>query len=506
MAALDTLAALDGRPKIAVLGDMEELGELAEDEHRRVGRRAAEVADVLVTKGPSSGWVADDARQAGMAPGVVSVTFAPEDAAAAVGPHLGPEAIVLAKGSTVTRMEQVVSRLLADTSSAPEVLVRQDAAWRQLVVVEADRPTWLEIDHGAIGRNVRRLRTMVAPAQVMAVLKADAYGHGASGVAHTAINNGATWCGVACLSEAEALRRAGIQAPILILGYTPAWQARRAIRLGLSVTVFEEENALAFARAAGEVDGEARVHVKVDTGMHRLGIAPAGAPALLARLAKEPRVRIEGVFTHFATADDRSEDGRSAAATQLHRFQALLGELDAAGLRPPLVHAANSAAALTLAEARFDMVRTGIALYGLAPSDDVPAEGLHPALAWKTQVAQVRRVAAGEAVGYARSWRADRPSTIAIIPVGYADGFRRAPAAWGDVLVRGRRAPVVGRVSMDQASIDVTNVPEVRPGDEVVLIGEQRGDRISAEEVAAWLGTNTYEVVAEILPRVPRVS
>jgi alanine racemase len=506
LAALDTLAALDGHPRIALLGDMEELGEHAEVEHRRVGRRAAEVVDVLVTKGPSSASTADEARDAGMAPDAVSVAFSAEDAVAAVERHLAPGAVVLAKGSTAARMEHVVGRLLRTPSLAPEVLVRQDAAWRQLVVVEADRPTWLEIDHGAIGRNVRRLRSVAAPAAVMAVLKADAYGHGAVRVAHTAINNGATWFGVACLSEGEALRGSGIQAPILALGYTPAWQARRAVGLGISVAVFDEENAVAFARAAEEVDGHARLHVKVDTGMHRLGMAPDEVPGLLERLTGEPRALVEGVFTHFASSDDPTEDGRAATRWQLERFRRLVEDLESNGLRPPLVHAANSAAALTLPGSHFDLVRTGIALYGLSPWGDARADGLQPAMAWKTQIAQVRRVDAGESVGYGRMWRAERQSTIATIPVGYADGFRRAPTTWRHVLVRGCAAPVVGRVSMDQASIDVTSVPDARQGDEVVLIGEQRGARITAEDVAEWLGTNSYEVVAEILPRVPRVS
>jgi alanine racemase len=504
-AALAAVAEVPADHRVAVLGDMEELGEVAELEHRAVGRAAASVLDALVTRGPQAAWIADEARRAGMPAESVTVTHAVDDAVRAVEPALSTGTMVLAKGSTVTRTEHVVARLLADPDRAREVLVRQDAAWRQLVVVEPDRPTWLEIDHSAIAANIRHLRELARPAGLMAVVKADGYGHGAVPVIRTALNNGATWCGVACLSEAEALRRGGVDAPILVLGYTPAWQARHAVRLGVSVTVFDAENGAAFSRAAEEVDGRASVHVKVDTGMHRLGADPQAAMELLETLAGLPRVDVHGLFTHLAVADETSAEALAATDRQLEAFGEVLSAAEAAGLRPPIVHALNSAGLMTRSEARFDLVRVGVALYGLQPSAEVGDETLRPALSWKTQVAQVRPLDPGEAVGYGRIWATDRPSVVATIPVGYADGFRRAPTQWREVLVRGRRAPVVGRISMDQATIDVTEVDGVRQGDEVVLIGDQGGDRISAEQVAGWLGTNAYEVVAEILPRVPRV-
>jgi alanine racemase len=505
-AAFDVLESLESPRKIAVLGDMVDLGEQSEQEHRIAGRRAASVADALVTQGKDAAWIAEEARAAGMLAESIAVNYTVDDTAAAVQAHLQQGAIVLAEGGAPLRMERVVAKLLAEPARAGEVLVRQEAGWGHIVVIQPDRPTWVQIDLHAIASNVRRLKALAGRAALMAVLKADAYGHGAVKVARTALNNGASWCGVACLSEAEELRRAGIDSPILVLGFTPGWQARAAVRLGLSVAVFDLGTAAAFSRAAEETARRARLHVKVDTGMHRLGIAPEDGVEFLRKLGELPLVDVEGVFTHFASADEPSGAGRLASKEQLARFVELLADLTEGGLRPPLVHAANSAALLYMPEARFDLVRPGIAMYGLSPSVEVADSGLTAALSWKSQVAQVRALPRGETVGYGLTWRAERPSLVATVPVGYADGFRRAPMTWRHVLVRGEAAPVIGLVSMDQTTVDVTEIPGVRQGDEVVLIGRQGEVEISALDVAGWLGTSAYEVVAEILPRVPRVS
>src|SRR5262249_42337811 len=221
-------------------------------------------------------------------------------------------------------------------------------------------------------------------------------------------------------------------------------------------------------------------------------------------LRELPGLVVEGVFTHFATADSADQ---TYARRQLDRFQRVLDALAARSLRPPLAHAANSAAMLTLPEAWFDMVRPGIAVYGLAPSEEVRLpEGFRPALAFKTQVAQVKEVPAGEGVSYGATYITTRPTCIAVLPVGYADGFRRAPANWGEVLIRGRRAPLVGRVCMDQCMVDVTEIPGVRQGDEAVLIGRQGDDELTTEAVAERLGTISYEVVSALLARVPRMN
>jgi alanine racemase len=511
LAALDAIGMARGRPRIAALGDMLRLGPVEEEEHRRLGRLAAAHADYLVTKGLRAEAVADEAVRAGMPSERVAVTHTAEDAARAVrnfAAAASAPALVYLKGAEETRMEQVTGLLLAQPERAERVLDRQTQAWRRVVVMRPDRPTWLEIDLSAIGRNTRLIQHLVGPdVRVLVSLKADAYGHGALRVARTVLHNGASWLGVATVSEAEPLRAAGIDAPVLVFGYTAPWQAREAVRLDVRATVYGMEIARALAYAACDLGRVARVHVKVDTGMARLGLRAEdveGIAAFVEELRGLPELEVEGIFTHFATADSADQE---YARRQLDRFLAVLTALERRGLRPPLAHAANSAAMLTLPEARFDMVRPGVAVYGLAPSDEVRLpEGFSPALAFKTQVAQVKWIPAGEGISYGATYVTERETRIAVLPVGYADGFRRAPANWGEVLVRGRRAPLVGRVCMDQSMIDVTHIPEVRLGDEVVLIGRQGDDELTAEAVAGRLGTIAYEVVAELLARVPRVS
>jgi alanine racemase len=525
-AALETLAALDARHRIAVLGDMLELGDYETAGHERVGRQAARILDLLVTKGNRARSIADAARGAGMPADQVIVTYTPEDAARAVLERLAPGDVALVKGSLATRMEQVVRLLMDEPHLAPDLLVRQDAAWQQIVTISPDRPTWLEVDLGAIAHNVRRLKELAGEAQLMISLKADAYGHGAIQVAQTALLNGATWLGVACLSEGLTLRQAGIRAPILVLGYTPAWQARDLLRHDLTATVFDLDVARAFSRAALALDRPARVHVKVDTGMGRLGVFPDQALAFIRTLRELPGLVVEGVFTHLSVADGTSDWERTYSAEQLAAFDRVLAALAAANIHVPLAHAENSAALLQndrqastpvfqavqfpvssfqLPASSIQLVRPGIAAYGLDPSPQVPCPpDFRPALAWKTQVAQVKELPPGSFVGYGATYCTSGCERIAVIPVGYADGFRRAPHHWGEVLVRGQRAPITGRVCMDQTMINVTHIPGVRQGDEVVLIGRQGDDWITAEEVAARLGTINYEVVSAILARVPR--
>jgi alanine racemase len=237
--------------------------------------------------------------------------------------------------------------------------------------------------------------------------------------------------------------------------------------------------------------------------MGRLGLLPADVLPFL-QMIDLPGLKVEGLYTHFGTAD---EADLSYAQEQLRRFQELLATLEEAGKRPPLVHAANTAAFLNLPGAGFDLIRPGIGIYGLRPSADTALpEGFSPALTFKSTIGQVKKLPPGSPVGYGATYRTKDEETIAIIPVGYADGFRRAPRTWQAVLVRGQRAPLVGRVSMDQSAINVTHIPNVRQGDEVVLIGQQGTENITAEEVADWLGTINYEVVSELLARIPRVS
>ena len=368
------------------------------------------------------------------------------------------------------------------------------------------RPVWAEVDLDAVAHNVHALRALVAPASVLAVVKADAYGHGALPVARAAIDAGAAMLGVALVEEGVALRHGGVQAPVLVLSEPVAAAADAVVEHRLVPAVYTAEGIDALGAAAARASVRLAVHLKVDTGMHRLGVAADAAAAFTRWAAGLDGVVVSGIFTHFACADDPSPAGVAATDAQLSAFAAVLADLEATGDRPPTVHAANSAAVLARPDAGFDLVRPGIAVYGLPPGPEVPVDDLRPVLTWRSQVAQVHELGPDEGVGYGHTWRTARPSRVATVPVGYADGLRRAPATWRHVLVRGACAPLVGRVSMDQISIDVTDVPGVRRGDEVVLLGRQGNEELSAAAVADWLGTSCYEVVAEILARVPRIS
>ena len=503
MEALSTLADYPARRRIAVLGGMAQLGGYAVEGHHQVGRAAAAFMDLLVTQGERATWIAEAALEAGLDCEQVLVTYTVRDAVRHLKPRLAEGDVVLVKGDVGTHLEDVVAGLLADPADAARLMRHIDS--RSVVRgTRPARPTWLEVDLEAIAYNVRQIKEIVGPrVQVQAVLKADAYGHGAIAVARTALNNGASFCGVASVNEALRMRAAGVDAPILVLGYTPAWLAKEALIHDITLTLYDADVARAFSRAATDLRRTANVHIKVDTGMGRLGVLPHQIEPFVEEIRDLPGLYLEGIFTHFSVADDEDLD---YTRWQLGRFRETLSHLAERGIEFPVVHCANSAALLRLPEAHFDMVRLGLAMYGLQPSKyvDLP-QGFHPALTWKTSIAQVKALPAGSYVSYGNTYQTEREERIAVIPVGYADGFRRAPTRWQSVLVRGRRAPIVGRVCMDQTMISVDHIPNVRVGDEVVLIGRQGDDVITAEEVADWLGTINYEVVSEILARVPRV-
>lgn len=506
-AALDTLLAAPARRRIVVLGDVVGIG--PSGEHDRAGAevgRLLSTVDRLVTKGDVGEGIGRIAVEAGLARERLAITHTTADAVAsveAIGLRTGD--VVLVKGGEESRLERVVERLLAEPESASRVLVRQQPGWKQRVFLSRERPTWVEIDLAAIGHNVQRVKEMVGPrVEVMAVLKADAYGHGAIRVARTALLHGASMVATATLSEAVAMRDRGITCPILILGYTPPWQASEIVRAGLAATVFSREFAEYLGQAAiAQRRPPTPVHVKVDSGMGRLGVLPADVAPFVEEVRRIPGVEVEGIFTHLATADSAD---KTYARRQIATFQTVLDDLAARGIGFRYVHAANSAAILTLPEARFNLVRLGIAMHGLDPSPEAPCPtDFRRALTFRTQVAQVKPFQPGSCVSYGCRFVTERPSRIAVIPVGYGDGFRRGPRNWGEVLVHGSRAPIVGSVCMDMCMIDVTDVPgEVKPGDEVILIGRQGGDRITVEDVAERFGTINYEVVTQILARVPR--
>ncbi|MBV9707239.1 MAG: alanine racemase [Chloroflexi bacterium] len=397
---------------------------------------------------------------------------------------------------------------MAEPTQAQQVLVRQTLGWKQIVFTRAERPTWVEVDLNAIANNTQRIKALVGSrVQVLVSLKADAYGHGAVRVARTTLHNGASMLGVATVSEATPLRQAGITAPILVFGYVPPWQMREAVRQDVTVTLYTLEPAQALSRAALALGKSVKVHVKVDTGMGRLGVRYEQlheVVTLLREVSALPGLELEGLYTHLATADSSDQ---LHAHRQLARFQHVLHALEQQGLRPPLIHAANSAATLSLPDSHFGLVRPGIAIYGLDPSNEVRLpQGFRPALSFKTQVAQVKMVPPDECISYGCAYVTERPTVVATLPVGYADGFRRAPKNWGVVLIHGQESPILGRVCMDQCMVDVTHIPQTRIGDEVVLIGQQGSATLTAEQVAERLGTINYEVVAEILARVPRVD
>jgi alanine racemase len=458
--------------------------------------------DLLITKGQRAVWMAEAAKEVGLDWERVLVTYTAKDVVRYLEPKLRAGDVVLIKGDVETQMEEIVEGLLADLDDGARLVRRSDG--RVMRAARPARPTWVEVDLEAVAFNVQRVKEIVGPdVRVLAVLKADAYGHGAVTVARTALNNGASFCGVASVNEAVRLRNRGIEAPILVLGYTPAWLAKQALLHDVTLTLYDADVARAFSRAAVELRRTARVHVKVDTGMGRLGLLPDQVIPFVKEIRDLPGLDLEGIFTHFSVADDESLD---YTRWQLDRFLKVLGQLAGIGISFHIVHCANSAAVLRLPEAHFSMVRLGLAMYGLQPSPHVALpSGFRPALAWKTSIAQVKALAPGSYVSYGNTYQTKGEESIAVIPVGYADGFRRAPTRWQAVLVRGWRAPIVGRVCMDQTMINVSHIPNVRVGDEVVLIGRQGEDEITAEEVAGWLGTINYEVVSEILARVPRV-
>ncbi len=361
-------------------------------------------------------------------------------------------------------------------------------------------PTRLQIDLTAVRDNVRLLHELAAPrARVMAVVKANAYGHGAPAAARAALAGGATWCATATLPEAIALRRAGIDAPILALGYTPAALAAAALAHDLRVTLYDIDVARAAAAEAVAAGAQLRVHVKIDTGMGRLGVFPQDARAFIEQLRAMPGLCVEGAFTHFAASESDAE----ATRAQIRRFEDATRGID--GL---LRHACNSAGVFAHPEAHFDLVRPGLAIYGMSPFDpgeEPPAaRALRPALRWRTEIASVKTLPDGAPVGYNGRYRCVGVRRIAVIPVGYGDGMRRTPQNAGEVLVRGQRAPIRGSVCMDQCMIDVTDIPGVVIGDEAVLIGAQGDARITAEEVAARTGTVNYEVVTALASRPER--
>jgi alanine racemase len=374
-----------------------------------------------------------------------------------------------------------------------------------------------EIDLKAIAHNIKELRRITrSSARLMAVVKANGYGHGAIEVAQSAIKNGADVLGVARLEEGIQLRKAGIEAPILIFGFTHPDLAAALLEYDLTQTVYTLASARAFSQTAASHRKKIKIHLKVDTGMGRLGLLPrnfqldnsvainANAIEEALAIAGLKGLELEGIYTHFATADSAD---KSYAENQLDLFMNYLNRLRQAGLEPPVRHAANSAAAIDMPHSHLDLVRPGIAIYGLFPSDEVNKKhvSLKPAMSLKAKIIHLKEVPAGFKVSYGITHETRQATTIATIPIGYADGLNRLLSSRGQMLVHGQRAPIIGRVCMDLTMLDVGHIDSVQMGDEVVIFGQQDNDSITVDEIASTLNTINYEIVSTITARVQRI-
>ncbi|MDD3948398.1 MAG: alanine racemase [Anaerolineaceae bacterium] len=359
--------------------------------------------------------------------------------------------------------------------------------------------TWLEVDLNAIKHNVAEVIKMTGR-EVMAVIKANGYGHGMRPIAQACVAGGATWCGVARIEEALALRRAGISSRILVLGFTPASKIPDAIEHNITVALFNSELTQTYLDYVRIHGGVLRAHVKVETGMGRLGMPIDVVPPFLRALKNSP-ILVEGIFTHFARADEPDSD---STPEQIRKFEALLAELTPQGLKPFYVHAANSAAVLNFPASYYDLTRPGDLLLGMNPMTDreLPPQ-FRPALTWKARLISVRTFPPGHGISYGSKYVTSKEERIGVIPIGYGDGFRRVDGQ--QVLVGGKRVNIVGRVCMDQCMLQLDDVPEAKVGDEIVLVGRQGQEFISIDEVAKRWGTINYEVVCGLAERLPRI-
>lgn len=370
----------------------------------------------------------------------------------------------------------------------------------------ATRPVWAEIDIDTLTHNIGEVRRVTEPsAEIMAVVKANAYGHGAVQCSRVFLENGAKSLAVATLNEAVELRGAGVKAPILVLGYTPVEHFGAILKWGVTPTIYTVEGARALADVAESVGKVAKAHVKIDTGLGRIGFLPSDESlSAIQEIAQLPSLEIEGIFTHFAVAD--AED-KEYTRRQFEDFLGFTDRLGARGISPPMRHVSNSAAIIDLPEYSLDAVRPGCMLYGLYPSDEVDTDrvDLRPSMTLRARLSNVKVVPPGTGISYGLTYTTSAECMIGSLPVGYADGYSRALSNRAEVLVRGKRAPVVGRVCMDQCMVDLTGVEGAGIGDDIVLFGGCVEGAPTAEDVAGWMGSIVDEVVSTISRRVPRV-
>jgi alanine racemase len=366
----------------------------------------------------------------------------------------------------------------------------------------AYRPTWAEIDLAAFARNVSAIRARLPQgSRLIAVLKANAYGHGAVELARRVSPDDVAMIATALLEEAVELRRGYVGVPLLVLGPLVARQVPIAIEHNITFGVIGPEELAVVCAWSRDNDREVTIHLKLDSGMGRMGVIATELPAVIELLRAAPKVKVAALYTHFANASDPTD---SYTNLQINRFEQMAASLRAAGISPRMQHLANSAATMRNFVSPGDFVRVGVSLYG-AEALDSGYSRLEPVMRWRTEIARLKELPPGSAIGYGTTFTTTRPSRIATLPVGYADGYNRRLSNRGEVIVRGRRVPVVGRVSMDLVTIDVTDVPDAAVGEEAVLLGRQGDEAITAEEIAGKTDTISYEVFCAVSARVPRI-
>ncbi|MBI2057522.1 MAG: alanine racemase [Candidatus Yanofskybacteria bacterium] len=363
--------------------------------------------------------------------------------------------------------------------------------------------TWVEVSKRNLEHNIKTIKSLTGDKLLMGVVKSNAYGHGLVETAKLFLKYGVDWLGVDNVDEAVLLRKAKINSPVLVLGYTPVALFSLAARYKIKLTLYGEEIFNQPSKFKKGID----FHLKIDTGMSRQGVLVSDLPIFLSNLKNFPEIKIEGVFTHFANADNLSDP--SYPRQQLANFREALEIIKRFDITPKIIHAAATTGLFALPEAMFDMVRVGVAFYGLWPSQEFKNRfssfNLKPALNWKTRIVQIKKIPKGTPVGYGITEKVKKDSLIALLPIGYYDGYFRALSSIGEVLVSGRRCKILGRISMNLSVVDVSAVNGAKVGDEMVLIGQMGGERVTAEEIAKKLGTISYEVVSRINPLLPRI-
>ncbi|MGM0602435.1 MAG: alanine racemase [Bacillota bacterium] len=367
------------------------------------------------------------------------------------------------------------------------------------------RPAWLEINLDNYGHNIKLIKDLLYEDTLLtAVVKADAYGHGAVEISKKALESGADRLAVAILDEAEELRKSDLpDIPILILGWTPKEQYERVVKHNLIQTIYSYQNALALNEAAEKLGRKAKIHIKIDTGMSRIGIKPKQGLEFVKKVNGLSNLTVEGIYTHFSSADEADKE---FTFQQFNLFKDLISKLEKNGINIPVKHVANSAATIDMPELQMDMVRAGIISYGLWPSKEVKRKiDLKAVMSLKSRLAHIKTVERGTPISYGRTYVTDKKSKIGTIPLGYADGYSRLLSSNFEIIVNGKRVPIIGRICMDQFMVDLSGINSVKKGDVVTLLGEDNGEIITADEMAEKLDTINYEIVSSFTKRLPRI-